>query len=264
MTPGRVCIGASRLSNARLLQSTNVKRRSSGLFKSGLERSDVTWQCRSARYSPAQRLFSTSQIGWTLKVQTTGGQAMSASHQKKTIVVGVDGSDQATAALDWAIRLAGPLSAEIVAVFAVSAPSYFGYGYETVPPSLDPKWRAQVHSDMEQIWCRALRESGLPHRMVIEDGRPARVIADVAYREDADLVVVGRRGRGGIVELLLGSVSHELTHQCDRPVMVVSCNKLAAKGRAAAGRPRPLGARPVRRQTSHSRSDAEPRRRLLL
>jgi nucleotide-binding universal stress UspA family protein len=112
---------------------------------------------------------------------------MSASQQKKTIVVGMDGSDQAIAALGWAIRFAGPLGAEIVAVFAVPPPSYIGYGYETVPPSLDPEWRAQVQSDLEQTWCRALRESGLPHRMVMEDGRPARVIADVvrpAIRRD--------------------------------------------------------------------------------
>ncbi len=159
---------------------------------------------------------------------------MSASHEKKTIVVGIDGSDQAIAALDWAIRFAGPLGAEIVAVFVVPPPSYIGYGYETVPPSLDPEWRAQLQSDMEQTWCRTLRESGLPHRMVMEDGRPARVIADVADREDADLVVVGRRGRGGIAELLLGSVSQELTHHCDRPVIVVSRSKSAAEGKAAA------------------------------
>ena len=159
---------------------------------------------------------------------------MSVSHQKKTIVVGVDGSDQATSALDWAIGYARPLDAEIVAVFAIPPPTNIGwYGYETVPPSLDLEWRAQMRSEMEQMWCRALRESGLPHRMAMEDGRPARVIATVADREDADLVVVGRRGRGGVAELLLGSVSHELTHHCDRPVMVVSRSKSAA-GEAAA------------------------------
>jgi len=158
---------------------------------------------------------------------------MSASHQKKRIVVGVDGSDQATAALNWAIRFARPLNAEIVAVFAVPPPTYIGFGYDTVPPSLDPEWRVQMRSEMEQMWCRALRESGLPHRLVMEDGRPARVIADIADREDADLVVVGRRGLGGITEMLLGSVSHELTHHCDRPVMVVSRSRSAA-GEAAA------------------------------
>lgn len=76
---------------------------------------------------------------------------MSVSHQRKTIVVGVDGSDQASAALDWAIRFARPLGAEIVAVFAVPPPIYIGYGYETVPPALDPEWRAQVRNDMEQM-----------------------------------------------------------------------------------------------------------------
>jgi len=39
---------------------------------------------------------------------------------------------------------------------------------------------------------------------------------------DADLIVVGRRGRGEVAELLLGSVSHELTHDTARPVLLIS------------------------------------------
>ncbi len=39
---------------------------------------------------------------------------------------------------------------------------------------------------------------------------------------DADVVLVGRRGRGGVAELLLGSVSHELVLHCKRPVLVIS------------------------------------------
>ncbi len=159
---------------------------------------------------------------------------MTANHPMR-IVVGTDGSDHARAALDRAVQLARPLHAEIVAVFAVPPPSSIGYGYEVVPPELDPEWRAEVQREFAQVWCRALRDSGLRYRTVMEDGRPARVIADVARREDADLVVVGRRGRGSIAELVLGSVSHELTHLCERPVMLVSHHRAAqASGHAAA------------------------------
>ncbi len=158
---------------------------------------------------------------------------MKAKHSTR-IVVGTDGSGHAQAALDRAVQLARSLDAEIVAVFAVPVPTYVGYGYEIVPPELDPEWRAEVQREFEQVWCQALRDSGLCYRTIMEDGRPARVIADVARREDADLVVVGRSGRGGIAELLLGSVSHELTHVSDRPVMLVSQCRAASTGQAAA------------------------------
>jgi nucleotide-binding universal stress UspA family protein len=48
------------------------------------------------------------------------------------------------------------------------------------------------------------------------------VIAQVAERERAGLVVVGRRGRGMVAKLMLGSVSHELTNNCSIPITVVT------------------------------------------
>ncbi|HLH69672.1 MAG TPA: universal stress protein, partial [Candidatus Dormibacteraeota bacterium] len=69
--------------------------------------------------------------------------------------------------------------------------------------------------------CRPLEEAGVPYRTVERDGRPATVIREVADEEEADLVVVGRRGRGRVVELLLGSVSHELSHTCQRPLLLI-------------------------------------------
>ena len=56
----------------------------------------------------------------------------------------------------------------------------------------------------------------------MRDGRPATVISEAADEFDADLIMVGRRGRGGVAELVLGSVSHELVLHSKRPVLVIS------------------------------------------
>jgi nucleotide-binding universal stress UspA family protein len=129
------------------------------------------------------------------------------------------------AALTLAIRLAKPLGAEIVAVHAIPPSSPQEYAFDLapmVPAELDPAWRQEIHRAFEEEWCRPLREGGMVYRTIERDGQPASVIAEVAEEEEAELVVVGRRGRGRVAELLLGSVSHELSHTSQRPVLLVS------------------------------------------
>jgi nucleotide-binding universal stress UspA family protein len=144
------------------------------------------------------------------------------------IVVGVDGSAQSTAALKWAVRIAKGMGSQITAVYAINMPIYFAPQYG-VPFQFDQEWRDGMRTDFENKWCKPLTASGVRYRTVMEDGRPASVVAAVAERENADLVVVGRRGRGGVAELLLGSVSHELVLSSKRPVLLISPDK--ARGR---------------------------------
>lgn len=140
------------------------------------------------------------------------------------IVVGVDGSEQALAAIEWAIRMAHGMGSEVIAVFALNAPVYFdtGYAAPTVPVQYDPEWRTEMKRAFEEDWLKPLKDAGVEYRGVMEDGRPASVIGKVADKVDADIILVGRRGRGGVAELLLGSVSHELVLHSKRPVLVIS------------------------------------------
>jgi nucleotide-binding universal stress UspA family protein len=138
----------------------------------------------------------------------------------KRIVVGVDGSDAGKHALEWAARLAKAMRSEVVAVYAIDVPLAVPDPY-AIPFYLDEKWRAGITADFENKWCRPLKTAGVRYRTVLEDGRPASVILEVAEREKADLVVVGRRGRGGVAELLLGSVSHEIVLHSKRPVLLI-------------------------------------------
>src|ERR1700716_1844331 len=114
----------------------------------------------------------------------------------KRIVVGVDGSDSSKSALEFAARLAKAMRSEIIAVHAFDAPIALPDPY-AIPFYLDDKWRAGLKSDFENKWCRPLKTAKVPYRAILEEGRPASVILDVAQREKAELVVVGRRGRGG-------------------------------------------------------------------
>lgn len=137
----------------------------------------------------------------------------------KRIVVGVDGSESSQAALRWAIRMAEGMGSKVTAVYALGVPSYFPEPFG-VPVQYDDRWREEMKNEFE-TWCKPLKASGVGYRTVMEDGRPASVIAGVAEREDADVIVVARRGRGGVAELLLGSVSHELALHSTRPVLLI-------------------------------------------
>jgi nucleotide-binding universal stress UspA family protein len=139
----------------------------------------------------------------------------------RRIAIGVDGSESSAAALKWAIRLAKAMGSQVIAVYAIDIPVYFPEP-EELPFVLDQDWRAGMKSEFEDKWCKPLKVAGVRYRAVMEDGRAATVITDVAEREKADVIVVGRRGRGGVAELLLGSTSHELVLHSKKPVLVVS------------------------------------------
>jgi nucleotide-binding universal stress UspA family protein len=53
------------------------------------------------------------------------------------------------------------------------------------------------------------------------DGDVANTILGAAAEVDADVIVTGTRGLGGVRSVVLGSVSHALVHHADRPVLVV-------------------------------------------
>ncbi len=61
----------------------------------------------------------------------------------------------------------------------------------------------------------------VPVDVVVRNGRPATALLDVAREVGADLVVVGRRGRGGFAGLLMGSVSRTVAQRATSPVAVV-------------------------------------------
>jgi nucleotide-binding universal stress UspA family protein len=55
----------------------------------------------------------------------------------------------------------------------------------------------------------------------IEKGRPARVITEIAKKENFDLIIIGNRGYGLLEGWMLGSVSNEIINSSEIPVLII-------------------------------------------
>lgn len=127
------------------------------------------------------------------------------------IVVGVDGSPGAAAALRFAVEEARLRGAQLHAVCAWELPAmvYSGGGVDGLPEALEQGAR--------EILEKALAD--VPAERHVLAGHAARALLDAA--EGADLLVVGSRGLGGFARLLLGSIGQEVVHHAPCPVVVV-------------------------------------------
>jgi len=135
----------------------------------------------------------------------------------RRIAVGVDGSEGSRRALEWAAALVEDTDGEVVAVHV------FGLLTSLSPTSAVPSagLRREVIAQLERDWSRPLAQHPVSHRCVVVDGDPVHGLLSAAIEQEADLVVVGRRGAGGRPGLLIGSTSQQLVHQADLPVVVV-------------------------------------------
>ena len=64
-------------------------------------------------------------------------------------------------------------------------------------------------------------EVGVPLKSRIEEGYPSEKFVEIAEAEDADLIVMGSRGRSKLAEIFLGSVASRVIASARCPVLVV-------------------------------------------
>ena len=142
----------------------------------------------------------------------------------KTIVVGVDGTEGSHRALEWTVGRAIELHAEVVAVFAMSPVSEF---VMSIPP-LPAEAVHDLRQHFEQHWLRPLRGSGIAYRSNVVEESASHALVHFAQRENADLVVLGAHGHGGLADRLLGSTSYNVSHAAPCPVVIIPAETRAA------------------------------------
>jgi nucleotide-binding universal stress UspA family protein len=131
------------------------------------------------------------------------------------IVVGVDGSDQSKLALRWAARIAAAEGARLEAIIAWELPT-LAYGYVGSGYSPRDEMHKVLIASVDDVF-EGHRPDGMQLRSL--SGSAAGVLLEAS--RDALMVVVGSRGHGGFVGLLLGSVSARVAEHATCPVLVV-------------------------------------------
>lgn len=140
----------------------------------------------------------------------------------ETILVGVDGSDQSREALARAAHEAALHGARLRIVSAWDVPSavFMGGYVPGTEQSVFEGFREKAEGIVSDALDEAKRlQPSVPCDGQAVQGQPANVLLGCA--EDASLVVVGNRGRGGFTSLLLGSTSQQVVHHAPCPVLVV-------------------------------------------
>jgi nucleotide-binding universal stress UspA family protein len=147
------------------------------------------------------------------------------------ILVGYDGSDAARRAVERALGLARLSGAKLVVATVVPPPTVF-LGELLLPEVVDLNTIEEPARRQLEALVKEIREAAGFDRVepVILVGDPADELVHYAEENGCDLIVVGRRGRGGLERLILGSVSSKIvniSHGVD--VLVVESASLRGK-----------------------------------
>jgi len=142
-----------------------------------------------------------------------GDRGHNAIGKMRRILVAVAGGDDVKPATDAAIAVAATVPAEAMVVHVAQA--FFG------PEGVAFIESSEAIDDCVEDAVRRLREARIPAEgRVLKAGPVATSIIEAATQWNADLIVVGSSRMRDLASLLLGSVSHQLLHNAELPVLI--------------------------------------------
>ena len=152
------------------------------------------------------------------------------------ILVAVDRSEMSIKVFEQALSLAKITSANLMLMHVLSQEEE-GSPEALVFPNIDyyPGWNEQSFQlyqehwekfkneglQMLQSWSAQANTSGVNTEFTQNTGSPGRMICELATDWNADLIIMGRRGRSGLAEFFLGSVSNYVLHHAPCSVQIV-------------------------------------------
>jgi nucleotide-binding universal stress UspA family protein len=177
---------------------------------------------RKPQRKDAESRMALRLAGSTVSSPTEGG-AM------KEIVIATDGSEAAREAVEYGLELASENGAAVTFVHVLPPDDY------VVPGRGGPGIPRPHHVDMDESEGALAEASdaaiaaGVSYALERISGDTVAEIVAVAEAKDADLIVVGSRGRGTVSSALLGSVSRGVLKEASRPVLVIRVTAVPAE-----------------------------------
>jgi nucleotide-binding universal stress UspA family protein len=141
---------------------------------------------------------------------------------KMKILLPVDGSKSALNAAKYVGKLAKNLRSQCT-VTLISVHDDIGLGHvkQFVATSVINDYLCEVSQKELKPAQKVLDAAGVKHNMVIKRGNVAGEIIAIANKEKFDLIVMGSKGRTGIVDALMGSIAQKVSNAAKQPVLLI-------------------------------------------
>jgi len=137
------------------------------------------------------------------------------------ILLATDGSPDAGQAMEYARDLALRDGAQVIVAHAFEpVPTYLGDSVRGRVLARHVAAGEKVAGDA----ARKLQQADVDVIIEVLEGPAADAILNVAGVRECDLIVMGSRGHGALVSLVLGSVSHRVLARARAPVLVVKAS----------------------------------------
>ena len=138
------------------------------------------------------------------------------------ILVAIDGSESSIKALQAALGIMAQLARQAeLALINVHNDSFIRRHQHQVGKQAVDEYLAELHEADLKTAVDLLETHGVRYDVIRAQGDLAGMIAAHAAGDGFDLVVIGSKGRGGLADLVMGSVASKLLSVCKVPVLVV-------------------------------------------